>query len=183
MVATEISLPFRPFGCAPLVKPLLILFGLILSVFLFPLGVNAEVISNDGIDGSEFIRSLETVRDLDFQSWQVVVYREGNNKQGEVLRVVGYPGKVRLDHPTDLLVHSGRHDWILNDITLLNPQLVKDGREAAAEFDIAPLLTDLNNNRPLRLELPGVFVELPIPPYLVKEWRYFLRDSMEAESN
>ncbi|MFN9945156.1 MAG: DUF3122 domain-containing protein, partial [bacterium] len=42
---------------------------------------------------------------------------------------------------------------------------------AAAEFDLAPLLADLTNNRPLRLELPGVFTELPVPPYVVKEWR------------
>jgi hypothetical protein len=32
-------------------------------------------------------------------------------------------------------------------------------------------LADLHQNRPLRLELPGVFGELPVPPYVVKEWR------------
>ena len=30
---------------------------------------------------------------------------------------------------------------------------------------------DLSNNRPLRLFLPGVFNELPVPPYVVGEWR------------
>ena len=33
------------------------------------------------------------------------------------------------------------------------------------------LLADLNKNRPLRLQLPGVFNELPVPPFVVKEWR------------
>ena len=42
---------------------------------------------------------------------------------------------------------------------------------AAAEFDLDPLLKDLKNNRPLRLALRGGFSELPIPPYVVKEWR------------
>ena len=55
--------------------------------------------------------------------------------------------------------------------TLANPVLATDGREAAAEFALDPLLDDLSNNRPLRLALPGVFTELPIPPYVVSEWR------------
>ena len=33
------------------------------------------------------------------------------------------------------------------------------------------LLKDLNNNRPLRLALNGGFTELPVPPYVVNEWR------------
>jgi hypothetical protein len=68
-------------------------------------------------------------------------------------------------------VISGRRLWELEDVTLASPKLVNDGRDAAAEFDLQPLLADLANNRPLRLELPGVFSELPVPPYVVAEWR------------
>ncbi|MEB3194492.1 MAG: DUF3122 domain-containing protein [Cyanobacteriota bacterium] len=117
------------------------------------------------------VRSLETLRDLDYRSWQVVAYREGPQGGPVRLRIVGYPGRVRLDHPTPLLVTSGRRLWELADLTLANPKLVGDGRDAAAEFDLAPLLEDLQSNRPLRLELPGVFTELPVPPYVVGEWR------------
>ena len=46
-----------------------------------------------------------------------------------------------------------------------------DGRDAAVEFALDPLLNDLTNNRPLRLVLPGVITELPVPPYVVGEWR------------
>ena len=63
------------------------------------------------------------------------------------------------------------HRWDLPDRTLENSLLKSDGREAAAEFDLAPLLAELNKNRPLRLQLPGVFNELPVPPFVVKEWR------------
>ena len=87
------------------------------------------------------------------------------------LRIVGYPGRIRIDHPTPLLVSSGRFLWELADVTLESPKLAADGRGAAAEFDLGPLLEDLQQNRPLRLELPGVFTELPVPPYLVNEWR------------
>lgn len=119
------------------------------------------------------VRSLESLRDLDYQSWQVVAYREGPPQPEApiTLRIVGYPGRVRLDHPTPLLVISGRRLWELADTTLSSPKLAGDGRAAAAEFDLSPLLADLENNRPLRLELPGVFTELPVPPYVVKEWR------------
>jgi hypothetical protein len=119
------------------------------------------------------VRSLESLRDLDYQSWQVVAYREGAPRADApiTLRIVSYPGRVRLDHPTPLLVTSGRRLWELADTTLSSPKLVGDGRDAAAEFDLTPLLKDLENNRPVRLELPGVFTELPVPPYVVKEWR------------
>ena len=119
------------------------------------------------------VRSLESLRDLDYQSWQVVAYREGPPRpQAPItLRIVSYPGRVRLDHPTPLLVTGGRRLWELADTTLSSPKLAGDGRAAAAEFDLTPLLADLENNRPLRLELPGVFTELPVPPYVVKEWR------------
>ncbi len=117
------------------------------------------------------VRSLESLRDLDYRSWQVVAYREGSPGGALRLRIVGYPGRVRLDHPTPLLVSSGRFLWELADVTLESEKLSGDGRDAAAEFDLKPLLADLSQNRPLRLELPGVFTELPVPPYVVAEWR------------
>jgi hypothetical protein len=121
--------------------------------------------------GTPVVRSLESLRDLDHQSWQLVAYREGRPGGPLRLRVVGYPGKVRLDHPTALIVRSGRSRWELADLTLANPSLAADGRAAAAEFNLSPLLADLRQDRPLRLELPGVFVELPVPPFVVAEWR------------
>jgi hypothetical protein len=45
------------------------------------------------------------------------------------------------------------------------------------------LLADLQQNRPLRLRLPGVFVELPVPPYVVAEWLqiYTMTDTTKPE--
>ena len=60
---------------------------------------------------------------------------------------------------------------MLNDKTLLNSELANDGRQAAAEFDLNELINNIDKNRPLRLSLIGVFSELPVPPFVVKEWR------------
>ena len=149
------------------------LLGMLLGVLLLalPAPALAQVHAHPDENGTPVVRSLESLRDLDYQSWQAVAYRQGPPGGPLILRIVGYPGRVRLDHPTALLVHSGRQNWQLQDITTDNPKLAADGRDAAAEFNLAPLLESLSQNRPLRLELPGVFVELPVPPYVVGEWR------------
>ena len=127
-------------------------------------------------DGSNSVRSLESLRDLDYQTWQLVAYKPFDDQQQVVLRVVGYPGTLRINHPTDLEISSGRKNWQLADITMSNNALAQDSRQAAAEFDLTPLIADLKNDRPLRFELEGVFTELPIPPYLVSEWRSLIDD-------
>ena len=152
-----------------LVLPLLVL---VTNVLGGPVEAWARIDAHpDPITATGVVRSLESLRDLDTRSWQVVAYREGMPGGALRLRIVGYPGRVRLDHPTPLLVSSGRFLWELTDVTMDSPKLAADGRGAAAEFDLGPLLEDLQQNRPLRLELPGVFTELPVPPYVVNEWR------------
>ena len=156
-------------------KPLLTLLLAPLLALALWLGLTpaaqAQVHAHNDENGTPVVRSLESLRDLDYQSWQLVAYREGPPGGPLKLRIVGYPGKVRLDHPTALQVRSGHFSWQLADVTLANPQLAGDGRSAAAEFDLAPLLADLRQDRPLRLVLPGVFVELPVPPFVVAQWR------------
>ncbi|MFM7548677.1 MAG: DUF3122 domain-containing protein [Cyanobacteriota bacterium] len=154
------------FWLAALLLGLLVLLG-------SPAHAQAQIQASPMETGTGLVRSLESLRDLDYQNWQVVAYREGPARPGApiTLRIVSYPGRVRLDHPTSLEVRAGRRQWRLEDITLASAKLSGDNRAAAAEFDLTPLLADLRLNRPLRLQLPGVFVELPVPPYVVAEWR------------
>jgi hypothetical protein len=156
-----------------LLKPLAFSLALVL-LLAGPDPGSAQIQAHgDGGPGAGVVRSLESLRDLDHQSWQVVAYRQeaAAALPSLRLRLVGFPGKVRLDHPTSLQVRSGRRQWQLADVTLSQPQLAEDGRAAAAEFDLTPLLADLDQARPLRLSLPGVFLELPVPPFVVAEWR------------
>ncbi len=143
---------------------------LILSFILNPIKVFAEVAETE-INGELINASSEFLRDLDFETWQLVAYKSPFFEDKLILRVIGYPGNLRIDHPTDLKVESGRKQWLLDDKTLLNVELANDGRQAAAEFDLNQLIQNIDKNRPLRLSLQGVFSELPVPPFLVKEWR------------
>ena len=135
-----------------------------------PAKTYAEVAETQ-INGALINASTEFLRDLDYETWQLVAYKSSNNEEKLVLRIIGYPGNLRIDHPLPLKVESGRKNWDLDDITLLNKELAEDNRQAAAEFNLDQLIKDISQNRPLRLSLDGVFSELPVPPFLVKEWR------------
>ena len=143
---------------------------LFLSFIFNPPKVSAEVAETE-INGELINASSEFLRDLDFETWQLVAYKSPFFENKLILRVIGYPGNLRIDHPTELRVESGRKQWLLDDKTLLNIELANDGRQAAAEFDLDELIKNLDKNRPLRLSLSGVFSELPVPPFVVKEWR------------
>ena len=143
---------------------------LLISFVLNPIKVNAELAETE-INGGMINASSEFLRDLDYETWQLVAYKSPVDDGTLILRVIGYPGSLRIDHPLDLRVESGRKEWFLADKTLLNDELAKDRRQAAAEFDLEQLIEDISQNRPLRLSLNGVFSELPVPPFLVKEWR------------
>ena len=148
----------------------LLSFVILISIVFNPLKVNAEIAETE-INGELINASSEFLRDLDFETWQLVAYKSTLLEDKLILRVIGYPGNLRIDHPTDLQVESGRKQWLLSDKTLLNSELAIDGRQAAAEFDLNELINNIDKNRPLRLSLTGVFSELPVPPFVVKEWR------------
>tara|TARA_B100002019_G_scaffold81634_1_gene70488 strand:+ start:148 stop:648 length:501 start_codon:yes stop_codon:yes gene_type:complete len=148
------------------ILPLFLIFSFIFN----PLKAFAEVAETE-INGEFINASSEFLRDLDFETWQLVAYKSPLFSDKLILRVIGYPGNLRIDHPTNLRVESGRKQWVLDDTTLLNVELANDGRQAAAEFDLDELIQNIDKNRPLRLSLSGVFSELPVPPFVVKEWR------------
>ncbi len=145
-------------------------FAVLIFLFFNPLKVHAEIIETE-INGELMNASSEFLRDLDFETWQLVAYKSPLFEDKLILRVIGYPGNLRIDHPRNLQVDSGRKQWLLSDKTLLNTELANDGRQAAAEFDLNELINNIDKNRPLRLSLSGVFSELPVPPFVVKEWR------------
>ena len=126
---------------------------------------------NNNVNNSEkdIKRRLESIRDLDYRTWQIIVYPSSKVSNNLILRIVGYPGSLRIDHPTNLIVNSGRKNWELKDITKRNKSKVETLNDSVTEYDLSPLIAELDKNRPLRLRLDGLINDLPIPPYLVGE--------------
>jgi len=84
-------------------------FLLILTFIFNPLKVYAEI-SETEINGELINASSEFLRDLDFETWQLVAYKSPLFEDKLILRVIGYPGNLRIDHPTDLKVESGENN-------------------------------------------------------------------------
>tara|TARA_B100000579_G_C22336679_1_gene623003 strand:- start:74 stop:568 length:495 start_codon:yes stop_codon:yes gene_type:complete len=157
---------FRNFFCV-----LICYFLIFCCFFIVPNKAFANSKFNLDDQKKEIKRSIESLRDLDYQTWQVIVYPSSKDSKKLTLRIVGYPGSLRIDHPTNLIVNSGIKTWNLRDITKNGKTSVEILNDSAAEYDLSPLILELDKNRPLRLRLPGLINELPIPPYLVSEWR------------
>ena len=92
----------------------------------------------------EIKSSLESLRDLDYQTWQIIVYPSSKDSKKLILRIVGYPGSLRIDHPTNLIVNSGIKSWELKDITKNSQTNVEILNDSAAEFDISTLISELD---------------------------------------
>ena len=69
-----------------LLLPLLLLLSFILN----PLKVSAEVAETE-INGELINASSEFLRDLDFETWQLVAYKSPLFEDKLILRVIGYP--------------------------------------------------------------------------------------------
>ena len=95
-----------------LLRGLIALNLFVLLLFSQPNKTFAEIITTE-INGQDIKGSVEFLRDLDFETWQLVTYKDINNENLIILRVIGYPGSLRIDHPTELKVDSGRKYWEL----------------------------------------------------------------------
>jgi len=78
-------------------KKILPLF-LLLSFIFNPLKVSAEVAETE-INGGLMNASSEFLRDLDFETWQLVAYKSPLFEDKLILRVIGYPGILGLTIP------------------------------------------------------------------------------------
>lgn len=119
-------------------------------------------------------RSVQSLRDTDEKAWQVVLYKRV--KSGVVnslnLRLVGFPG-IELQHPVPLKVAAGKREiGKANDIWSESDLPINVG-----EYDFKPIITQVESNRPLRLNFAvknQKETELLVPPFAVREWRLLL---------
>ena len=93
-------------------------------LLLTPMAVSAQVHEHQDENGAPMLRSLELARSglPELAGGGLPHGKPGNPV---VLRIVGYPGKLRLEQLAPL-VQAGVKEWQLDDITLDNPVLATD---------------------------------------------------------
>lgn len=120
-------------------------------------------------------RSQQSLRDVLDQTCLAVLFKR--LKLGQLdcvhLRLVEFPNRTSLAHPAPLRITAGIGEvWTAKDVFAESVLPANVG-----EYDMLEVLTQLDSNTPLRLNLPlkgGRIVERLIPPFAVREWRLLM---------
>jgi len=123
--------------------------------------------------GQVTVRSRLSLRDFSDRAWQVIAFKrtQGSTLQGYYLRLVGFPGAVAVDRerPATVTAPTGQSrqlPWIVDPQAKTLPPNV-------GQFDLAPLLTELEQALPLEVQvllLEMEPAEMAIAPFIVEEW-------------
>lgn len=123
--------------------------------------------------GQVTVRSRLSLRDFSDRAWQAIAFKrtQGNTLQGYYLRLVGFPGAVEVDRqqPAAFVAPTGQ-SWQLQ--WAVDPQ-AKTLPPNVGQFNLAPLLTDIDQPLPLEVQLPLIGndpAEMAIAPFIVEEW-------------
>lgn len=136
-----------------------------------------EETRGEAVYQSEVYQSRQTLKDQQGNSWQAIAFQRTFPDQVDslYLRLVGFPGTANIDHsrPLTLTDSMGKaltaadvsHDMFM-DQTQMGPD--------AGQYDLQPILMQLESAIPLRLTLPTLDpseIILNVSPGVVEEWR------------
>jgi hypothetical protein len=126
---------------------------------------------------SEVYQSRQTLKDQQGNSWQAIAFKRTHPDRTATmyLRLVGFPGTANLDHlrPLTLIDSMGKTFTaadVSQDMFMDQAQVGAD----AGEYDLQPILMQLESAIPLRLVLPTLNqseITLNVSPNVVEEWR------------
>lgn len=155
-----------------------LLLSILIVVLTFTSGITclpaaAEIRQFHESPGKLLYKSQWTLKDQTGKSWQAIAFQVRPaipSKPGFTvqLRLVGFPNSVTLD-PAQPLRLDDRQQFLTASSTSAN---LPPG--AIGEFDIQPILLQLNPKTPLYLTLTtetAATIDLKVPPFLVEEWQ------------
>lgn len=126
-------------------------------------------------------QSRQAVRDQQNQTWQIIAYQRV--KAGQIsdpyLRVVGFPGIVRIDAELPLIMSNALGDRFAAPPAFDNLFTDTTHPEShIAQYDLADVIPRLNIAVPLRLEIPSPEkAVINISPSALFEWQNLSRTS------
>ena len=127
--------------------------------------------------GQMVYQSRQNLKDQQGNTWQAIAFKRINpdNKVSVSLRLVGFPGVAEIDpaQPIFLTSSLGKSFTAIYDSgkILIDPAAPQTN---IGQYNIEPLLPQLETTIPLKLTLPtiqGEAVSLSIPPTLIEEWK------------
>jgi hypothetical protein len=120
-------------------------------------------------------QSRQSLKDQHGNTWQTIAFkrsRPDGNSSFE-LRLVGFPNLVAIDHDQPLNLTNSLGKTLTAADTSNN--IFKEGAQGnVGQYDLQPLLAELQAEIPLKLSLPtltGEAISLSVPPALVAEWQ------------
>ena len=169
------SISFNRFKIYPIRWLLVACFCLVLAV-CSPLSASAAITQIEESPGQMLYQSRQNLWDQTGKSWQVVAFKRIHPDGSAILslRLVGFPGAVELDHTQPLTLTTSMGQTLTakdvsSEISQDTPALANVG-----EYDIQPVLPQLQAEIPLQLTLPmitGSAIELQIPSTTLQEWQ------------
>ncbi|KGF72616.1 hypothetical protein DO97_07080 [Neosynechococcus sphagnicola sy1] len=161
----------------------LLLLGAIVLVVLLRLGLlnpplaAADIRELEEAPGQIVHQSRQTLKDQHGNGWQAVAFKR-IRPEGQTsfeLRLVGFPGVVEIDRSQPLTLTSSLGKTLVAADASNNMFTDRDRPETnVGQYDLEPLLPQLQAEIPLQLTLPtlqGEAIRLSVPPSLVQEWQ------------
>ncbi|HSM84068.1 MAG TPA: DUF3122 domain-containing protein [Nodosilinea sp.] len=167
------------------VLALALLLGILLMLAIAPPAL-ASVHTYHEQPGQTTYRSRQSLRDQTEGAWQVTVFKRSTpaGETGVYLRLVGFPGRSRVDGQGSLLVQTGTAtQWTAP--ARLDGQ-TQDLPDNVGQYDFAAVLAELPQPIPLTLVVPvagAAPARLVVAPYVVQEWLqiYAMTEAAGAE--
>ena len=153
--------------------------GLLLGLLLLVVGISsppmgAVILRHQEGLGQMLYQSRQTLRDPRGNSWQAIVFKrtQPDGESNLVLRLVGFPGTVALDHPCPLtIVSSLGQKFTTTDIT--DRILTEEDISNVGQYDLQPVIWSLRPELPIKLSLEtqeNAKISLFVSSRVIQEW-------------
>jgi hypothetical protein len=161
----------------------LLLLGVFLLSLLVGFGVGnlpsavAAIRQLEEAPGQVVYQSRQTLKDQHGNSWQTIAFKR-IRPEGQTsfeLRLVGFPGVVEIDHTQPLVLTNSLGKRLTADD--VSDKIFTETTQPAlnvGQYDLQPLLAQLQPEIPLKLTLPtlsGEAVNLSVSSSLMQEWK------------
>jgi hypothetical protein len=137
----------------------------------------AAIRQQEETPGQLVYQSRQTLKDPHGNSWIAIAFKRirPDGRTSFSLRLVGFPGMVEIDRARPLVLTNSLgkkltaadvSSNIFTDSAVPEPHI--------GQYDLQPLLAQLQAEIPLKLTLPtigGEAINLSVPPSFVQEWK------------